>query len=203
MKNQIKFKSILPLSLCITGSLLLTLSCSQNKTSDTKLVDYKTNNKLLASNDENILVLENNNDAVFLRNAAEMQLEEIKLGKLAQQKGSSSHIKDLGKMMEKDHTKSLNELKTLAKSKSITIPNTVTKESKDAYEKLDKKSGKDFDKSYSKMMVDHHENAIKLFKKASTETEDSEIRIWATNQLPGLKNHLKHAEECKKKCDKD
>jgi len=60
-------------------------------------------------------------DAQFLVNAAEINLEEIKLGQLAQQKGMSNDIKTLGQKMVETHTKAINHLKTLAQSKNISI----------------------------------------------------------------------------------
>ncbi|HSF56151.1 MAG TPA: DUF4142 domain-containing protein [Algoriphagus sp.] len=202
MKNIINFKSILPYSICLAGTMIFATSCSENKTMDSKEVAEKENIDKLAANEETIVVIDNDNGTKFLMEVAELQLEEISLGKLAQQKGTSAHVKELGQMMETDHTKSLTELTALAQSKSVSIPTSVTDDSKDAYEKLDGKTGNDFDKAYSDMMVKHHEDAIKLFEKASTDSEDAEIKTWASNKLPGLKTHLDHAKACKEKCDK-
>jgi putative membrane protein len=145
--------------------------------------------------------IENDNDGMFLMKAAEIQMEEISLGKLAQQKGTSDHVKALGKMMETDHTKTLEELRTLAQSKSIAIPTVASDNSRNSYEKLNEKTGNDFGKEYSDMMVKHHEDAIKLFEKAAADSKDAEIRSWASGKLAGLNAHLGHAKECKKKCD--
>ncbi|MGF1639110.1 MAG: DUF4142 domain-containing protein [Cyclobacteriaceae bacterium] len=200
MKNIIKIKHIVVLAVCCTGLLFLASSCSDNKNKDSKEMAEKENIDRMAPNDETIVVVDNNNDMNFLMEAAEMQMEKINLGKLAQQKGNSSHVKELGKMMEEDHTKSLNELRALAQSKSISIPNSLTDDNKDSYEKLNDKSGNDFGKTYSDMMVDQHEEAIDLFETASTKSEDPQIRTWAAEKLPTLRSHLQHAEACKEKC---
>ncbi len=204
MKNLINSKSILIPALFIAGSFLV-VSCSENKTADSNTdsreVAQQENIAKMASDDRTIVVVENDNDAKFLMDVAEMQLEEISLGKLAQEKGNSPQVKELGKMMEAAHTQTLTEVKALAQSKSIAIPTTVTEDSKDAYQKLNDKTGNDFGKAYSDMMVEHHEDAIKLFEKISTDSEDTEIKAWANQQLPGLRTHLKHAEESKKQSD--
>lgn len=202
MINLINFKSILMPSIFIAGTLFIASSCSENRTVDSKEAARQENIARMAADDQTILVVKNDNDAQFLMDAAEMQLENINLGKLAQQKGNSPHVKELGKMMEQDHTKSLTDLKALAQSKSVSIPASITEDSKDAYEKLNGETGNDFGKAYSGMMVEHHEDAIELFEKAATESNDPEIRTWATNMLPGLRTHLKHAEACKRDCDK-
>lgn len=203
MNNLINFKSILVYSTCMAGTIIFATSCSENKTMDSKEVAEQNNiEKLAAGNDQTIIVVDNDNGTKFLMEVAEMQLEEISLGKLAQQKGMAADVKELGKMMEADHTQSFTELSALAQSKSVSIPTSVTEDSKDVYDKLEDKTGKDFDKAYSDMMVEHHEDAIKLFEKASTDSEDPAIKTWASNKLPGLKTHLGHAKACKKKSDK-
>ncbi|PKP47236.1 MAG: DUF305 domain-containing protein [Bacteroidetes bacterium HGW-Bacteroidetes-11] len=190
MKNQINIKSLLVLPVFIAGALFMATSCSESKTSDSREVAKEENIARLASNNQTIVVVENDNDTQFLMDAAEMQLEEINLGKLAQQKGTSPQVKELGKIMEDDHTKALNELKALAQSKSVTIPTSITNDSKDVYEKLADKTGNDFDEAYSDLMVEHHEDAIDLFEKGSTDSKDAEIRAWASQKLAGLRTHL-------------
>jgi len=202
MKNLINFKSILVHSMCIAGTFFLASSCSENKTVDSMEVAEDENMSKSATDDQTIVVVDNDNDAKFLMEAAEMQMEAISLGKLAQQKGNSSHVKDLGKMMESDHSKSMTELEVLAQSNSIAIPTSATVDSQGAYEKLEDETGNDFGKKYSKMMVEHHEDAIELYEKAASDSENPEIRTWASEKLPGLRTHLEEAKACKEECDK-
>lgn len=201
MKNQLKYKSNLTYSFYLAGALFMVTACSENKTQDREAMKDREILQSPSTDDKTILVIENNNDDVFLMKAVEIQLEEIDLGKLAQQKGTSDHVKALGKMMETDHTKNLAELRTLALSKSITIPTAATDNSRNSYEKLNTKTGNDFGKEYSDMMVKQHEDAIKLFEKAAADSKDAEIRNWASGKLSGMRGHLDQAIACKKKCD--
>lgn len=202
MKNLLKNKTNLLFAFCMAGTLFLTTSCKDNKMEDSETLSEQENITNMEIDDETILVVENNDDAKFLMAAAEMQLEEISLGKLAQEKGNTQHVKALGKMMVTDHNQSLSELTALAEAKSVAVPSTITEDSHDNYMKLADKSGNDFGKAYSDMMVDHHKDAISLFEKAAKDAEDQEIRTWAKNKLPSLKMHLEHAEKCKEECDK-
>lgn len=203
MKHFNNTKNFGILTFFVLGILFFTTSCTENNAADSKNVAEQENMAKATDQDDNtIVVVKNDDDARFLMDAAELQLEEISLGNLAQQKGTNIHVKELGKMMVTDHTLTLNELKILAQSKSVSIPASITEDSKSAYDKLDNKSGNEFNKDYSDLMVKHHKNAIELFEKASTKSEDAEIRAWATQKLPGLKTHLKHAEDCKMECDK-
>lgn len=202
MKTQINIKSILVHTICVAGTMFFASSCSENKTTDSMEVAEEENVSRLTNDDETIVVIDNDNGVKFLMAAAEMQLEEISLGKLAQQNGTTPHVKELGKMMEVDHTKTLAELNTLAQSKSVAIPATATEDSMETQKDLMEKEGNDFGKAYSDMMVEHHEDAIELFEKAATDSEDAEIKAWAAEKLPTMRTHLEHAKACKAECDK-
>ena len=75
-------------------------------------------------------------DAEFLVAAAESDQKEVRLGKLAQEKGSMTDVKELGKMMEMAHTESMTELSAFAKKKLVTLPETQTEMVNEAYTKL-------------------------------------------------------------------
>lgn len=137
-------------------------------------------------------------DVQFLMEVTQVNMEEIKLGKLAQQKGNIADVKEMGKMMEDEHTKSLNEVKELAAKKSITLPTDVSEKGKKDYEELNSKNGKDFDKVYSDKMVKGHKETIAKFENAAL-SSDVDIKNWATATLPVLKKHLEHAEHCQMK----
>lgn len=193
MKNITHLKTTLLQATFIAATLLGTSSCNNNeKPEDTKEVAEEHNEGKFDN-------LNNDKDAQFLVNAAEINLEEIQLGQLAQQNGKRNDVKELGKMMEKAHTKSMSELTALANAKLITIPTSVTDDAKDAYKKLSSKSGIDFDKKYCDMMVSGHKDAITMFEKASKESNDAEIKAWSTASLTSLRTHLDHAITCQKK----
>ena len=155
---------------------------------------------------ENQIKIENanntNNDAQFLATAAEINMEEIQLGQLAQKNSKMGDIKELGKMMETDHSKALKELRDLASKKQMTIPGTLNDMGKSDYDNLVKKTGKDFDKTYCSMMVTGHKDAISKFENEVSNGTDAEVKSWATKMLPALKAHLNHSTTCQKECQK-
>lgn len=137
------------------------------------------------------------NDAEFLVAAAEINMDEIALGKLAQTKGTAQSVKDLGKMMEMEHITALEELKGLAATKNVSLPEGPTEDGQETLKKFQEKKAPDFDKDYASKMVDGHKDAISKFEKASTDAADADVRAWATKMLPALKMHLQHSEEVK------
>jgi putative membrane protein len=183
--------------LTLIAATLFGASCSNgSKAEDTKDVAVEHNEaKFDNANTEK--------DAKFLVNAAEINLEEIKLGQLAMQNGRTDQVKALGTMMDEAHRKCLDGLTTLAANKSITIPTAATDNALDAYKNLNNKSGADFDLAYCDMMVNGHKDAIAMFEKAAAESTDADIRQWATETLPELRTHLDHALTAQKECEKN
>lgn len=139
-------------------------------------------------------------DAQFLTKAAEINLEEIELGKMAQQSSTRTNVKELGEMMEKEHTDCLKGLTVLANKKSIIIPTSLSTSAQDACKKLSGLSGSDFNVAYCDMMVNGHREAIVLFERVSTQSTDADVKEWAGAILPDLHRHLEHAISCQTKC---
>lgn len=202
MKNSKYIKGAMLYS-TLAATVLLFANCDDNKSNNNDRNDnMNQQDSRIVTEDRNDNNFNNNregDDSEFLVKAAEMNLEEIQLAKLAQQKGTAAHVKELGKMMEDAHTKSLNELKGLAQSKNISIPSSETNDAKDAYKDLNDESGNDFDEAYIDKMVTKHEDAIDSFEDAAEDSDDQEIKRWAANSLPDLRKHLDRAKESQKK----
>lgn len=172
-----------------------TTSCKEKPETDTEEV----------AEDQNEAKFDNNeakeDDSEYLVFAAETDLEEIELGKLALSKSANADVKSLAQMMIDQHTKAAKDTKMLAEAKNISLPLAITEDGQEAYNDLNKKTGADFDKKYAQMMVDGHEKAIKKIEKAAEKANDAEIRAWAANMLPTLNTHLEHAKMAKEKID--
>lgn len=170
----------------------LTISSCKNeaKPEDAKEV-AEEQNEAKFEEDDNM-----EDDAAFLVAAAEYDLMEIEVGKLAIQRGTNSHVKEIGKMLVDHHTKSADDTKMLAARLNVTLPGVLTEKGKDRFEDLnDEKSGADFDKKFADVVVNAHEETIKKMEKASEKGTDPELRTWAADLLPTLRSHLEHAKK--------
>jgi putative membrane protein len=130
-------------------------------------------------------------DASFYKKAAEGGISEVDAGNLAQQKGNSQAVKDFGAMMVTDHSAANEKLKTLAASKSISLPTSASVGQMATKTKLDVLSGDTFDKSYIKGQIKAHQDTIVLFKKEIASGQDAEAKAFATATLPTVQSHLK------------
>jgi putative membrane protein len=134
----------------------------------------------------------------FMTKVADVGMTEVKLGQMAQDKGSNQRIKDFGAMMVKDHSAAGDELKSLANQKNVTLPSTVGNDHQKKIDDLNKKTGKDFDKAYIDAMVDGHQSTVNDFEKASKNTKDADVKAWIDKTLPTLRMHLDSARAIKK-----
>jgi putative membrane protein len=176
-------------------------SCKQEpKTEDTKEVAEDANEENLAGKDS--IGDARADDSEYLVAAAETDMMEIELGKLALTKTSNAKVKDLANMMIDQHTKASEKLKPLAASKQTVLPAALTDKGKEHYDDLNKKSGKEFDEAYADLMVDGHEDAISKIKDASENAKDADVKKWAADMLPTLYQHLDHSKMLKDQINK-
>ena len=181
-KNQFLRSGVLGIASAIALLMVTFTSCNNRNPNDTKEVAEEHNEAKFANAKQD--------DADFLVNASEINLEEIETGRLAQTRGTTARVRELGKTMETEHTKASDELKALAAKKQITIPTTLTDDGLSNNKKLIDTKDSDFDKDYVDMMVSGHKDAISKFEKASTDASDADIRSWAESMLSPLRQHL-------------
>ena len=140
-------------------------------------------------------------DLQFLIHVAEINMEEVLLGQLAQQKSKIPAIQKLGKMVEETHSQSFRDIKELAKKKNLTIPTIPNHKGRWAYKKLNKKYENDFDIAYCDLMIEEHKYAITVFERELKKSTDEEITKWAKSMLPTLRTGLTYALHCQKECE--
>lgn len=140
-----------------------------------------------------------NDDAKFVVDAAAGGMEEVLLGRLAQQKAWSPDVKAFGVLMERDHSRGGDRLKIIAKEKNIILSDTLSPDRQKMADNLQTKNGKDFDKAYISMMTEDHQKDIKEFEKEAKNGTDADIRAFADSTLHMLHKHLDSAEACHKR----
>ena len=133
-------------------------------------------------------------DRKFMQAAARAGLAEVEAGKLASSKGSSDQVKKFGQQMANDHGKNNDELRQIAKSKGVTLPDAPDATHQRALKKLQTTSGTNFDRDYAKQAgVKDHEAAKKLFSNEAKNGRDPELKAFAEKTLPTIDHHLEMA----------
>lgn len=133
-------------------------------------------------------------DHHFAMEAAQGGMAEVKLGQLAQDKGSSDAVKQFGKKMVDDHSKANDQLKGIAAKENLTLPTEIDAKDEAVYDRLSKLSGAEFDRAYARDMVRDHKKDVAEFQKEANNGKNDDIKNFASQTLPTLQEHLKMAE---------
>jgi len=169
---------------------IIAISCGKKESTDTNEIAKE-------SNDEKFDDRKEEKDADFIAETVAANYAEINLAKLAAEKSDNSQIKETAQMLEKDHSKLLQDLQTFASLKAISVPNEEKEEAKKKIEDLTKEDDiKDFNKEWCKTMVDKHEQTIKNFESRLDKTQDADLKILIDQTLPQLRAHLDKVKAC-------
>jgi putative membrane protein len=136
-------------------------------------------------------------DTAFVTDAMKGDNSEVALGNLAQQKGSSSGVKDLGKMLATDHGAHKQVVADLAQKANVPVTDDLKDEAKAEQKKLEGLSGAAFDKEFVRATVEDHKNDIAKYEQEA-KSGDAQTAAMAKTTLPTLKKHLQTAQALEK-----
>ena len=128
-------------------------------------------------------------DSSFIQMAGSLGLLQAKLGKLAEDKGTSPAVRDFGKRMEADYAKANEELANAAKLAAYPKP-VMLRQHQQTYERFLRMGRGSFDKKYMAEMVADHNDAVKLFQQQSERGKVASLKQLATTMLPTLQDHM-------------
>lgn len=133
----------------------------------------------------------------FVTFAAMSDTFEVETGKLAQDQADAKDVKQLGKKLVKDHTKSSKHLMELAKKEKIEVtpPTELDQRHQAILDGLKAAKGKDFDTAFAQAQVQAHEEGIALFKSFSENGDNDQLKAFARKGLPVLEKHLAMAQK--------
>jgi putative membrane protein len=134
---------------------------------------------------------------------------EIALARLALDKSKSEQVRALAQKLVTDHEAVNQKVMALASARKITLRGhtqgqgtppsdpklmQLSPDQRAVYERLDKLSGAQFDRAWADQIIKSHQSGIDLFMRA-TKLSDEEVRTFAQQTLPALRDHLKRAQE--------
>jgi putative membrane protein len=134
-------------------------------------------------------------DLQFMRASAHGGQAEVTLSSLALQRAQSPEVRQFAQQMVDDHSKANQQLMDLAKTKDVKLSGTLTKDAKQVENRLSGMSGVAFDREYMKDMVGDHEKTAAKFQQEAKNGKDPEVQRFASQTLPIIEDHLKHARQ--------
>lgn len=134
-------------------------------------------------------------DSAFMREAAEGNLAEVEMGRIALQRAVSTDVKVFGQLMIDDHSIANAQLMQLADAKNIALPSQPNLNQRMMADRLQGRTGADFDQAYMCAMIDDHQKDIKAYENEVNKGTDPDVVAYACNTLPTLREHLALAQQ--------
>jgi predicted outer membrane protein len=134
-------------------------------------------------------------DRAWLKAVARADLAEIATGTLAQQKGTSQGVKDLGAMLVADHSKHLQLVRDLAGRLGVTLPTAPSPTQQWETAVLASFSGAAFDQQWTALQIAAHQENIEKTQDEIAEGCNRKVRALAKMTLPTLQAHLAAAQK--------
>jgi predicted outer membrane protein len=147
------------------------------------------------------MMMKNASPQMMLQALHMANLEEIKMGKLAEDKGSD-RVKTYAKTLEQDHSMADQKVKDLAQKKGWTLNDTPKNEKMQHHQeamqqKLEGLSGPQFDRTFANMMANGHQRLIHMAQNWSQNAKDQDVRSLLDQMMPKLQQHQQMAEQLK------
>jgi putative membrane protein len=141
-------------------------------------------------------------DNTFITKAAQGNMAEVEMGRLATQHATDAKVKQFGQRMIDDHSKANDELKKVASNKGATVPSTLDPTDQATLDRLSRLNGPDFDRTYMQDMTKDHRTDVAEFRREANRGQDPDVKAFASKTLPTLEDHLKMAESIQKEVSK-
>lgn len=134
----------------------------------------------------------NQQDITYLTVAAQSNLAEIALGKLARRQADRPAVRRFGREMVQDHKQQYASLQALAATLQVTLPTRPSREQRRVARAWSGVDGRAFDCAYVPFQWGSHELTIARTEMELAEGSDPQVRAAAQASLPVLQKHLEH-----------
>lgn len=137
-------------------------------------------------------------DGQLLSRVHHINQMEIEMGKLAVKKSKEKYVQEYGKDLQKEHAAADVKVKAVAQkvNAKLTEPEALSeaeaiqmKEHKELMSKLEKLSGKEFDKQFLEGMKTGHEEAIHMLE--TVQVSNADVKNLIGDVLPTIRNHYR------------
>lgn len=133
----------------------------------------------------------------FVHKASVSNQFTIESSKIAIDRGKSDDVKNFAQRMIDDHTRVGDQLLEASKSAKMKPTKTLDSEHQKMVDELKSMPDNNFDNRYIGMQIMAHEKSVQLFSTYSENGSDPELKSFAAEILPTLKEHLKEAQQLK------
>jgi putative membrane protein len=127
-------------------------------------------------------------DSNFIQTTMSLGLLQAKLGKLAQQKGTSEVVRDFGKRMVTDYSKINEQLAAAAKQAAYPHP-VLLRPHQQIFDRFNTMGRGSFDQYYMAEMVSRHDESAALFAAEAKSGRVQSLKQLAAGLLPDMQRY--------------
>lgn len=132
----------------------------------------------------------------FIQMASSDNNFEVQLGQLVQQKAQDQKIKELAQRMVQDHQKAEQQLRQVAQQMGVNLTDQLSPVHQAMLQEFQKKDGQALERAFAFDQVgDHHKDILK-YQWQAEHAQDAQLKQYAQQQIPTLREHLQLAEQC-------
>jgi putative membrane protein len=124
-------------------------------------------------------------DSTFLQTVGSLSLLQVKLGKLAQRKGSSDVVRDFGKRMATEYSRTNEQLAAGAEQAAYPKP-VLLRQHQQIFDRLDSMGKSSFDKSYMAEMVSQHDEVARTVEREAKAGRIASLKQLAAGMLSDI-----------------
>jgi putative membrane protein len=134
-------------------------------------------------------------DEEFVLSAAADALVDIELGRLAMARARRPELREYGRLAAEDQARAYEQMKALAAQKRYVLPTEPSPEQRAQIAAAARLSGAAFDDAYAAASAGSRAQALAAFDKVAAAWGDPDVKAWAAQALPTLKQRLASARQ--------
>jgi putative membrane protein len=134
-------------------------------------------------------------DSKFIREITSDNYLEVTMARLAQRKAQNSAVRDFAQRLDKDHNKLQDDWVGVASQNGLQFKTGIGKLHRQKLNRLEKVSGKEFDRTYMTMEIQNHKDYIDYLEREGKAAHSAAIRQLVDSEVGVLKDHFQQAKQ--------
>jgi predicted outer membrane protein len=128
-------------------------------------------------------------DKLFVVEAAAMDQWEIAFSRLVEQRGQDQQVKELARMVGKDHEQSAQQLQQFAQTVDLQLPQGLPAAKQAKLQVLSTLPPEELEKAYVSSQKAGHLAAISTYRDHAKMAKNDQLKQWITQATPKLEQH--------------
>jgi putative membrane protein len=134
-------------------------------------------------------------DRKFVSETAGDHLTMVRLGQLAERRGSDSQVKQYARKIVNDHSGMQQRWLAMSSKNGLPLNPSLGPLHKAKVTGLERYRNREFDRRFMTLMVEYHQDILSYFQKEGRAVQSAEVRELVERDLPALQEHANLAQQ--------